>query len=408
MSEEALQKIYFSAPGVFCSAGKNIGELWSCVCAADNSGIKKTRTLSGKEFFAARVEDQSLPNVNARLDMKIIRMEAAALFQIEDFIFEAKEKYGSERIAVCVGSCDNGSELSIAGHRTFFEQGNFPLSYTLENQCADYVATFVSESYGLKGASLAFTTACASSAAAISKAAELIRSGLADAVVAGGVDVASDTVLLGFDALESVSAQKTNPFSKNRSGITLGDGAAFFLLSRDNLLKSGVPVILSGSGQSSDAYHITSPDPEGNGAADAMQKALDDACLKAEDIDYLNLHGTGTRLNDSMEAKAVEKVFGSHRLLCSSTKSETGHTLGAAGALEAAVCWKLIQESAEGSAKVPLQAWDGERDTELPDLNFACGNAATKVRVKNCMSNSFAFGGSNTVLILSAEDSYAV
>ncbi|MBQ4024227.1 MAG: 3-oxoacyl-ACP synthase, partial [Treponema sp.] len=107
-----MQKIYFSAPGVFCSAGENIGELWSCVCAADNSGIKKTRTLSGKEFFVARVEDQSLPKVNARLDMKIIRMEAAALFQIEDFIFEAKEKYGSERIAVCVGSCDNGSELS--------------------------------------------------------------------------------------------------------------------------------------------------------------------------------------------------------------------------------------------------------------------------------------------------------
>ncbi|MBP5438405.1 MAG: 3-oxoacyl-ACP synthase [Treponema sp.] len=408
MRAESLQKIYFSAPGVFCSAGKNIGELWAGVCSADNSGIKKTRTLSGKEFFAARVQDDSLPKVKARLDMKIIKLEAAALLQIEDFIFEAKEKYGSDRIAVCVGSCDNGSELSIAGHKAFFEQGNFPLSYSLENQCADYVATFVSESYGLKGASLAFTTACASSAAAISKAAELIRSGLADAVVAGGVDIASDTVLLGFDSLESISLQKTNPFSKNRNGITLGDGAAFFLLSRDNLLKSRVPVILSGSGQSSDAYHITSPDPEGNGAADAMQKALDDAALKAEDIDYLNLHGTGTRLNDSMEAKAVEKVFANHKLLCSSTKSETGHTLGAAGALEAAVCWALIQESAKGSDKVPLQAWDGERDSELPDLNFAGKDSSVKFRVRNCMSNSFAFGGSNTVLILSAEDSYAV
>ncbi|MBO4386969.1 MAG: 3-oxoacyl-ACP synthase [Treponema sp.] len=408
MSAGALQKIYFSSPGVFCSAGKNIGELWTSVCAGDNSGIKKIKTLSGKEFFAARVEDHSLPSVDARLNMKIIRMEAAALLQIEDFIFEAKEKYGSERIAVCVGSCDNGSELSIAGHKTFFEQGTFPPAYTLENQCADYVATFVSEHYGLKGASLAFTTACASSAAAISKAAELIRSGLADAVVAGGVDIASDTVLLGFDSLESVSLQKTNPFSKNRSGITLGDGAAFFLLSRDNLLKNGLPVILSGSGQSSDAYHITSPNPDGSGAADAMQKALDNASLRAEDIDYINLHGTGTRLNDSMEAKAVEKVFGSHRPLCSSTKSETGHTLGAAGALEAAVCWALIQESAKGSDKVPIQAWDGERDPELPELNFACSGACLKKRVKNCMSNSFAFGGSNSVLILSAEDSYAV
>lgn len=404
MCTKALQKIYFSAPGVFSSAGKNIDELWNAVCSGDNSGIKKIKTLLGKEFFAGRVDDCDLPQVNARLNMKIIRMEAASLFQIEKFILDAKEKYGAERVAVCAGSCDNGSELSLAGHRRFFEEGEFPASYKLEYQCADYVASFISEHYGLAAASLAFTTACASSAAAISKGAELIRSGLADAVVAGGVDLASDTVLLGFDALESISPQKTNPFSKNRKGISLGDAAAFFVLSRDNLFKDGIPVLLSGSGQSSDAYHITSPDPEGSGAARAMQDALDEACLCAEDIDYLNLHGTGTPLNDSMESKAVEKVFGKHRLLCSSTKSETGHTLGAAGALEAAVCWKLIQESAKGSSKIPVQVWDQERDEALPELNFAGKGASLTSRVKNCMSNSFAFGGSNSVLILSAED----
>jgi len=404
MCKNNLQKIYFSLPGVFCSAGKNIEELWTSVCSGDNSGIKKTKTLSGNDFFAGRIDESILPNVKARLNMKIIRMEAAALLQIEQYILKAKEKYGPKRVAVCAGSCDNGSEFSVAGHRLFFEGGSFPSSYSLENQSADYVATFISEYYGLQGASLAFTTACASSAAAISKAAELIRAGLADAVVAGGVDIASDTVLLGFDALESVSAQKVNPFSKNRSGITLGDGAAFFLLSRDNLFQSGIPVVLSGSGQSSDAYHITSPDPDGLGAAQAMQNALDDAGLAPKNIDYLNLHGTGTRLNDSMESKAVAKVFDADMPLCSSTKSETGHTLGAAGALEAAVCWKLIQESAFGSDKLPVQVWDGERDSDLPALNFVSVNDISKKRIKNCMSNSFAFGGSNSVLILSAED----
>lgn len=400
------KKIYFSAPGVFCAAGKNIDELWQSVCGGDNSGIRLTKTFTGKELYAARVQDESLLKTSARLDMKIIRLESAALKQIEGFIFEAVKKYGSGRVAVCIGSCDNGSEFSVKGHKTFFESGAFAQDYTLEQQSADYVATFASETYGLKGASLAFSTACSSSAAAVVKAAELIRSGFADAVVAGGADIASDTVLSGFDSLEAISKEKVNPFSKNRSGINLGDAAAFFVLSRDNLVKEGRAVTLAGSGESADAYHITSPDPEGSGAALAMQKALDDSSLKAGDIDYLNLHGTGTLLNDSMEAKAVDKVFGSRKVLCSSTKSETGHTLGAAGALEASICWKLLQENANGSKKIPVQVWDKEADSSFPLLNFVskgCELDSGK-KIKRCMSNSFAFGGSNVSLVLQLED----
>ena len=162
-----------------------------------------------------------------------------------------------------------------------------------------------------------------------------------DAVVAGGVDIASNTVLMGFNSLEAVSAGKiTNPFSKNRCGITLGEAAAFFVLTRENLFETGIALL--GYGESCDAYHMTSPDPEGKGAALAISEALKRSRLNPSEIDYINLHGTGTRFNDSMEAKAVKKVFGGSSILCSSTKPMTGHTLGAAGALETAVCFESI------------------------------------------------------------------
>ena len=165
----------------------------------------------------------------------------------------------------------------------------------------------------------------------------MLLAGIADAVIAGGVDVASDTVLLGFDSLEAVSDEIANPFSKNRKGITLGEGACLFVMSMDKELVSenGCNIKLLGTGESSDANHITAPLEDGSGAAQAVKEALENSALCPEQIDYLNLHGTGTHLNDSMEAKAVKNVFGEYcsALPVSSTKSLTGHTLGTSGAI---------------------------------------------------------------------------
>ena len=395
--------VYLSKPGVVCAAGSSVDELWRSCASGDRSGIKKVRSLSGKEFFAGRADDKALHETAARFDMRCIRLEDAALVQIEREILGALSAYGPSRVAVCVGSCDNGTELSLPAHAAFIADGAFPPGYTLEEQGADYAATYVSEKYGIRGPSLAFSTACSSSAGAIIKAAELLKSGLADAVIAGGVDVVSDTVLLGFDSLEAVSPEITNPLSANRKGITLGEGAAFFVMTRD-VPKDGEPVRLLGWGESADAYHMTSPDPSGAGAARAMKAALVRAGLMPDKIDYINLHGTGTKFNDAMEAKAVAEVFSDRKVSVGSTKPLTGHTLGAAGALEAAICYTALIQNAgktEGDIVLPKHVWDGEYDPDLPLLSIAgAAGAEHKGRLKICMSNSFAFGGANASLVL--------
>lgn len=391
-------KIYLSKPAVFSAVGKNAEELWKSLINGDQSGIKRYETFSGSTFFAARIDEKALAPSTGRFDMKIIRIEEAALRQIENIIKKAKEKYGEKRIAVCVGSCDNGTEFSLAGHKKYFENGAFPEDYTIEMQGADYVSTFIAEKYGLKSPVCTFSTACSSSAGALIKAAELIRSGLCDAAVAGGIDIASDTTLDGFASLEAISGSITNPFSKNRSGITLGDGAAFFVLSKEPLDESMPKICLLGYGESCDAHHMTSPDPSGIGAKKAMEKALSSANIKPEEVDYVNLHGTGTKFNDSMEAKAVDTVFVKYKVPCSTTKPITGHTLGAAGALELAICFAAITNNV-----LPPQIWDGVFDDEMPKLNFVNKND-NLYQTKICLSNSFAFGGANACLVIKKEE----
>lgn len=398
--------IFLSSPAVFCCCAKNASELWESVISGNRNGIRRVTALNEKEFYAARIDDSLLKEKSsARYDMRIIRIEEKCIAQLAGKIEAAKKCFGAKKIGVCVGSCDNGTEFSIAGHREYFKNGNFASDYTLEMQGADYVASYISEAFGISGPCMTFSTACSSSAGAIIKAAELVRAGICDAVIAGGVDIASDTTLLGFDSLEAVSSEMTNPFSKNRHGITLGDAAAFFLVSREDFDKNAIELL--GYGESADAYHMTSPDPSGNGAMRAMKQALKSAALNPEQIDYVNLHGTGTRFNDLMEGRAMQSVFGEYKVPCSTTKPMTGHTLGAAGALEAAVCYQTIinNRGSQNCAKYPLQIWDNEQDSEIPvlaltDKNYKAGGKPIKI----CMSNSFAFGGSNASLILGTRE----
>ena len=385
--------IFISKPGVMSCAGTSLEELWNSVTSGNQKGIKKVKTATGQEFFAARIADEKLKPSSARYDMRIMRIEEAALNQIGDDIEAAKAKYGAERIAVCVGSCDNGTEFSVAGHKKYFNDGEFSKDYSLEIQGADYVATFVAEKFGLKGPASTFSTACSSSAGATIKGAELLLADLADAVVVGGIDIASDTVLLGFDSLETVSSEITNPFSKNRHGITLGEAGVFYILTKEDIFDTKVQLL--GWGESADAYHMTSPDPSGAGAEKAIRRAMEMTNLKPDQVDYVNMHGTGTKFNDSMEAKAVAAVFGDYKVPVSTTKSETGHTLGAAAALELAVCY-----SAVNNVGLPGQVWDGEQDPELPVLNFVDQNHKSDKKAKICLSNSFAFGGANACLVI--------
>ena len=443
-------------PGVASAAGCSADEFWSAVTGGAQDGLVKVKTVSGKEFFAGKIADKKLSPTAARFDMRIIQIEDLALNQISSQIEFCKNKYGPSRVGVFVGSCDNGSEFSVAGHRKYFESGAFGKDYSIEMQSADYPATYIKEKYGLEGPAYVFATACSSSATAVIKAAQMIRAGMIDAAVVGGADLASDTALIGFDALESISKEKTNPFSKNRSGITLGEGAAFFVLCKEpprffagtqndggddapchvERGETSAAIELLGYGESSDANHITAPLADGTGAAAAMNAALrffagtqnDNACAqndggdddaschversetsadssvaplpqndKACIIDYINLHGTGTHLNDAMEARGVNLVFKDAAALipCSSTKPLTGHTLGASSAIELAACYLAIVHN-----ELPLHVFDGEYDEGLPKLNLVRYKNQSTKKIKVCMSNSFGFGGCNTSLII--------
>ena len=391
--------IYISKPAVMCAAGNSLEELWNSVITKNQSGIKKVKACDNQDFYAARIENSLLKPSSARYDMRIMQIEELALSQIADDIETAKKRFGKDRIAVCIGSCDNGTEFSVAGHKQYFETDQFPKDYNIEIQGADYVSTFIAEKYDISGPVNTFSTACSSSAGATIKAAELIMSDLVDAAIVGGVDIASNTVLLGFNALEAVSPEITNPFSKNRCGITLGEAGVFYILSKEPLNPNQKKVELLGWGESADAYHMTSPDPSGDGAKKAMENALKSAKISINDVDYVNLHGTGTKFNDSMEAKAVNAVFGDYKVPVSTTKPITGHTLGAAASLELAICYSAIN-----NVQLPLQVWDKQKDAELPELNFVDESTDIQKPVKICLSNSFAFGGANACLVIASSD----
>ena len=276
------ETIYLSAPGVICGAGSSIEKVWESCISGNRDGIKRVTAIGGTEFYAGKIDDSLLPSVSdARYDMRIIRILDKALIQIQSSVEKVKAKYGADRIAVCIGACDNGSEFSLAGHREFFANGKFPSNYKLDIQSADYPAAFIKEKCGLNGPAFVFATACSSSASAMIKARDMIQAGLVDAAVVGGVDIASDTVLLGFDSLEAVSDEKTNPFSKNRKGITLGEAATLFVVSKDaddvSDNTDGIAIKLLGAGESADVGHRTATLEWGGCAAQAIEDALNDS-----------------------------------------------------------------------------------------------------------------------------------
>ena len=251
---------------------------------------------------------------------------------------------------------------------------------------------FVASSLGLAGPAYTISTACSSGARAMASARELIALGLCDAVVAGATDSLCGLTTNGFSTLQVISDEITNPCSANRRGLTLGEGSAVFLVTCDD---GGIQ--LRGVGESSEAHHMSAPDPDGAGAEQALRRALLDAGIGPEGIAYLNLHGTGTSLNDAMECAAIARVFETPPV-CSSTKPLVGHTLGAAGAMEAGFCW-LMLDRANGHLDVPPHAYDGVRDPELPPLPLA--EVGTRSDLGLVMTNSFGFGGNNCTLVLS-------
>lgn len=332
--------------------------------------------------------DQVLPSRLADFDCRNNRLAWLALQQ--DGFFGAAEaaiaRYGAGRVGVFMGTSTSGihqTELAYLEH-----QDPLPEWYkyaTTHNVSS--VATFIQQALGTRGPVMAISTACSSSAKVFASAQRAIAAGLCDAAIVGGVDSLCLTTLYGFHALQLVSPHKCQPFDRQRSGISIGEAGGFALLEKG----TGNDLYLLGYGESGDAYHMSSPHPDGAGAQLAMSAALRKAGLEASEIDYINLHGTGTQANDSAEAKAVQQLFGNHTST-SSTKGWTGHTLGAAGIVEACIGLEAI---IHGYLPQNLHLQEADDGMTIALLKDPITQPVTRV-----LSNSFGFGGSNCSLIL--------
>lgn len=306
----------------------------------------------------------------------------------------ARKRYGAERIGVFVGTSTSGIlEAELAYRHRDSRNSALPRNYRYAQTHNTFsLADFVRCYLGLRGPAFAVSSACSSTAKVFGNAARMIAAGVCDAAVVGGVDTLCLTTLYGFHSLELTSREPCRPFDAERDGISIGEGAGFALLERMPAA-TGATVALLGIGESSDAYHMSTPHPEGLGARIAMERALESAGLGPTDMDYVNLHGTGTRTNDAAEDRAVSDLFDAVTP-CSSTKGATGHLLGAAGITEAIICIIAI-----GHDLMP-----GSANTRAVDPALKCNYlvANREGQVRRALSNSFGFGGSNCSLVLGA------
>jgi 3-oxoacyl-[acyl-carrier-protein] synthase-1 len=315
-----------------------------------------------------------------------------ALSEMRPAVDAAIARFGPSRVAIVVGTSTSGLPEGEAARAQWERTQTWPDGFSYAQQELGNLADFLAAELGVTGVAHVISTACSSGAKALASGARLLNAGMADAVVAGGCDALGAFTVAGFSALESVSNERCNPLSVNRHGINLGEGAALFLMTRDE-----GPVRLAGWGETSDAHHMSAPDPTGRGAMKAMQAALHRAGVQAHAVDYLNLHGTATHHNDAMESLAVAEVLGL-KVPVSSTKPLTGHTLAAAGALEAAFSWLTLVDNPTGL--LPPHWWDGQPDPALPPLRVVAPLERLGRAPRHVLSNSFAFGGSNASLLL--------
>ena len=342
----------------------------------------------------ADVDTVQIPSTLASFNCRNNRLALMGLVQdgFAEAVTAASAKYGARRVGVFIGTSTAGIlQTELAYRRRDPISGALPADFiyaTTHNTFS--VADFTRNYFGLTGPAVVVSSACSSSAKVFGSARRMMAAGLIDAAVVGGVDSLCLTTLYGFSSLGLISTQACRPFDIARDGISIGEAAAFALLERVPKQLDDNAVLLLGVGESSDAYHMSSPHPNGLGARIAMQDALKMAQLDVADIDYINLHGTATQTNDLAESKAVSALFGSVTP-CSSTKGATGHTLGAAGSMEAVICALSLQHGL-----LPGGMNTQQLDPALP-INYLLKNRDQPVF--HALSNSFGFGGTNCSLV---------
>lgn len=338
------------------------------------------------------VDDMVLPAALADFDCRNNRLAWLSLAQ-DGFlpaVAQARARWGAARIGVFLGTSTSGLLQTELAYQHRGPDGALPADFHYaETQNSYSLAAFTARALGLTGPSFVVSTACSSSAKVFGNAQRMLDAGWIDAAVVGGVDTLCLTTLYGFNALELLSPEACRPWDGERNGLSIGEAASFMLIERQSDAPQGWVL---GVGETNDGHHMSTPHPEGAGAIAAMRAALAAAGLQPHDIDYINLHGTATRTNDASEDRAVRAVFGAQTPPCSSTKGATGHTLGAAGGVEAAISLLALQHG--------LMPGGLNRRTPDADLHANYLDANRHAALRHVLSNSFGFGGTNASLVL--------
>lgn len=391
---ERVKPLAISAFTSTSAAGVGLAAL-SAALTTRRSGLRACTLAPDLQTFTGEVAglDAPIAGALARFDCRNNRLARLALAQ-DDFtaqVLRARERYGPARVAVILGTSTSGIAATEQAYAARDAQGRLPASFDLPHTHNLYAtAGYVRSYFDLRGPGAMVSTACSSSAKVFASAYRMLATDLCDAVLVGGVDSLCRNTLYGFAALELIAPGACRPCSADRSGISIGEAAGFALLEWPDRVDIESDLHLVGYGESADAYHMSTPRPDGAGAALAMQRALANAGLNSTDIDYINMHGTASLVNDVMEDKAITTVFG-RDTACSATKGWTGHTLGAAGITEAAITCLALR----------IQTAPGTLNTDVVDPIFTSRVllANTSMSVRRAMSNSFGFGGSNCSLI---------
>jgi len=402
--------------GAVTPLGIGVRPTWDAVLAG-RSGVGPITRFDASAFptrFAAEVkgfrpEEFIEPREIRRMDLFIQYAMAAAAGAVEDAGLSVDEA-SADRVVVYMGTGLGGLSTLERYHEVYLKEGPRKISpFFIPMLITNLAPGHIAMKYGFKGPNITTTTACAASSHAIGEALVAIRRGACDVAVAGGTEATITPLGLGgFCSMKALStrnddpARASRPFDRDRDGFVMGEGAAILVLEEAEVARrrgARIYAEVCGYGASADAYHVTAPSPGGEGAARCMQAALADAGLRPEEVDYINAHGTSTPYNDATETMAIKTVFGDHarRVMVSSTKSMTGHLLGAAGALESLFCVLAIREGA-----VPPTINYTTPDPEC-DLDYV-PNEARAARLRYVLSNSFGFGGTNSCLVFGRYD----
>jgi 3-oxoacyl-[acyl-carrier-protein] synthase II len=409
-----LKRVVVTGLGALTPIGNTLEEYWNALLSGKSGAapIKQFDASKFKTQFACEIKNFDVEEfIDRKEARKLDRFSQYAMVSASEAMADSKlleSEPNKDRIGVIWGSGIGGLKSLEDEHTNFLNGDGTPKfnPFFIPKMIADIAAGHISIKYGLRGPNYVTVSACASSTNAIIDAFNLIRLGKADAIVTGGSEAAITVMGVGgFNGLRALSMRNdspktaSRPFDKDRDGFVLGEGAgALILEDYDHAIKRGAKIYaeVAGGGMSSDAYHITAPHPDGIGARNVMIEALKDAELKPEDVDYVNVHGTSTPLGDIAETKAIKQVFGDYAydLNISSTKSMTGHLLGAAGAIEAIACIMAVKNDI-----IPPTINHFTDDPEIDNkLNFTF-NKAQKREVNVALSNTFGFGGHNTSAI---------